>query len=366
MQKVNPTLIYRLLNLWIAFIGILFVSSYLPHWANVSYHTWINETAYFMIFLLSIAITKIEKHNKDIFINLSILTFCYSFSFINIFIGDKYLFGNAYTQYYVFHYKKTILTLLFNFNIIYLAVKYLLLRKYKIRTLYIITTVLILPVFLMQFFPYLADAHRIFSLGSLYRQDLSQRIFIGESFALVYVILYGFKLYKKDAILGEYINPLMASFFIFLVSNMINNLSIILHINIFSIGQYILTFNLLSLTVILLKKLCFLSSDYGQFYESLTTQKISLGKLKIQRQHSEINSLLVNVLKNYFYFRRNYILGVFFITGVSFSYLEFPKFFIINFAALTLCFAILFWFINALYRRRAKHGFIVPSKGADS
>lgn len=361
MPKINPNLLFRLMNIWLAFICLLFISSYFPHWTHISAHVWINETIYFLLFLLALAVLIKDVHNRDLFINLSIFFLFHSFSFLNIFIGDDCLFGNVYTSWYIFHYKRLCFCILFNFFIIYTVIKYLF-SNHKTWILYAITIAILLPVLLVNFFPYLRYSSLTFEHLQEYLSDLHRRIFLTHMLSFLFICLYSYLLYKKDVIIGEYVNPFMGLIFIWLVMDMIDNLAVVYEFQIFSISQYVITINLIFLAIILFKKLCFLCSDYGKFYENLIRRKISMGKIQVKRHRSEVNALLIKILRLYFYQRRNYILVLFLLTTIGFSYLKFPKIFTINIVAFICCFLILFGFINALYKRRAKQKYIIPLK----
>jgi len=358
-KKNNPNQIFMLLNTWFAFVAILFISSHLPHWQNVSYHGWINEALYFLLFLLATFIFSREVHNRDIFINMSIFLFMHSFSFLNIFIGDKYLFGSNYTGYYFFLYKKMILCFLFNFAVIYIVFKYLFLGE-KRWFLYTFTFAVLVPVSGIHLYPYIKNPSIIFSVGQKFSIDLYRRLLLTQSLSFFFILLYGYLLYKKDRIIGEYINPLMAFLFIFLVTDMVNKFSKVYQFQIYSISQYVLTINLVFLSIVLFKKLFFLSSEYGQFYEALINKGVKTGKIRVQRRHGELNALIIRFLKLYFYQRRNYLLVLSLLAFIGFGYFQLPKFFTINVTVFLLCFLILFWFISILYKKRAKRKYTLP------
>jgi len=359
MTKESPKLLFRLLNTWFAFVALLLFSSYLPHWGNVSSHLWINEAIYFLLFLLAVSIFLKEKHNKDIFFNLSLFLLVYSFSFLNIFIGNSYLFGSNNTSYYFFHYKKMVFCLLLNMVVIYIVLKYLFVTQ-KTRVLYAITITIFLPIFIYCFYPYLKNPDFIINMRQKYYIELYKTMFFANVLPFLFILLYGYLLYKKDIVIGEYINLLMSFFFVFIIINMIDNLSRIYQLQIYSIGMYVLTTNLIFLCVILFKKLLFLCSDYGQFYEALIKNKINIGKIRVQRRHNRLNVILIRILKIYLYQRRNYLLTLALLTTLGLIYFQSPKFFAINVAAFLCCFLILFWFINVLYRKRAKGRYTLP------
>ena len=359
MFKNNWKLIFRLLNVWFAFLVIAFISSRLPHWQNVSYHMWLNESVYFLLFLLSITILIKEVYNKDLFIPIALYLLVNSFSFISIFIGEEYLLGNNYTVYYFVHYKKLILLFLFNFIIIFIAIKYLLINQ-RSRVHYLLTFIIITPIFLFSFYPYLTNSELIFTLGGKYRPDLYSRILLSHLLSLIFTCIYAFILYKKDRILGEYINLLMACLSLFLITEIVGDLSEIYRYKIHSISQYIISINLIFLCIILFKKLCFLCSDYGQFYESLIKKKIKIGKIQIQRNRNKTNALLLRILKLYVAQRKTYFLALILVAFLAFGYFEFPKFFTINMITILGTFSGLFLYANALYKKRALKKYTMP------
>ena len=359
MGNGNPNTLYKILNIWFTFLVLLLFSSYLPHWQNVTFHTWINEALYFFLFLIAMAIFLKERYNKDIYFNLSLFLLVYSFSFLNIFIGDDYLLGSDRTMYYFYIYKQIVLSLFANFVIIYAVIKYLI-PKQKTWILYSLALGILLTAFVLRFFPYLRNPNHIFSLNESLFSDLHKRLLPIFYISLFFIGVYSYFLFIKDRILGTHISLLMAFFFIFLVSDIVGSLSEIYRFQIFSIGLYICTINLLFLIPVLLKKLMFLNSVYGQFYEALIYNQINIGKLKIQRHRSQVNSQLLRFLKLYFFHRRNYLFSLIFVTAILLFYFQFPKFLSINLSVLLLCILILFCFNNALYKRRAKQKYRLP------
>ena len=359
MLKENSNLLYRILNVWFAFIALLFFSSYLPHWQNVTYLTYINEAIYFLLFIISVSIFFRENNNRDIYFNFSVFFLLHSFSFLNIFIGDGYLLGNNSIGWYFYTYKSFILTFSFNFVVIYIVLKYLFLNQ-RSWMIYMLTFVILLSVFIGKFLPYLKDPVFINKIGNVILNDLNKRFLLAYGISFVSIVLYAYLLYKKDKILGTYISLIIASYSIFLVSDIIDALALIYGIQIFSIGQYVLTLNLIFLFIIFFKKLYFLCSEYGQFYESLINRKIIFSKLKVKRFRSELHAQILLFLRLYLYQRRNYLFMLCLLSTLTLYYFRFPTFFTINLTALVLCSTILFLFINALYKRRAKQEYILP------
>lgn len=350
--------IYRLLNICFAFGILCLFSCYLPHWPDISFHLWINEFLFFSIFLVSFSILLKEKNNKDIFFNLSFLLFINSFSFLNIFIGDDLLFGNNNTAWYAFTLKKIILCYLWIFNVSYICIKYIFLHKTMLFR-YTVTFSIIVPLMAYHFYPYFFVPDFLSNLGGDYLFDLNRRILLSYLLPFGLILVYSYELYKKDKVLGRYINSLMAVFFIIVTTSIVNLLSVIFQFNIYSIGQYIITINLFGLFGILMKKLLFLRTEYGQFYETVISRKGTIGKVRIQHHNASPNSILIHFLMHYVYHRRNYLFFLLFIAGVSIFYFHFPKHFTINMAAFIVCLGILAGFLSALYKRRAKSKFII-------
>ena len=150
MSINDRNLVFRILNVWLAFVLMLFVSSHLSHWPKISIHSWLNEAFYFLLFLLALFIAVKEKNNRDIFINLTIYLFIYFISVVNIFMGENYLLGGGNVTYYYYHYKKLAFSFLLNLIIIYPVIKYIFIQSKK-WVLYSITIGIIVPIFILNF-----------------------------------------------------------------------------------------------------------------------------------------------------------------------------------------------------------------------
>jgi hypothetical protein len=350
----NIRVFYRILNAWLAFIVVLAVFSFLPHWGEMSMLGWINEALYFLAFLLSLTIALKDRNNRDIFINIAVFFFFISFSYLNMFIGDKCLFGNEHLKYHVHVYKKILFSFLLNLTVVYIVLKHVLLRKNTVRV-YLSAFGLAAAVLVLNFCPYILYPHHAFKLGAGYVSDLYGRIFLNDSVSVIFLLFFGYGLYRRDIALGEYINSLMSFLFVYCTTSLATILGTIYHINIPSMSQYFLTVSLVLLLVVLLKKLCFLCTEYGQFYESLLNGQIALGeRFRIQRRRSKWNALTVKALKLYFAQRYQYFISF---TGFLYAvWLVFrlPKFVALNFAVFGLSVAVLFLFVDALYKKRER------------
>jgi len=358
MVKTTLGFIYRILNIWFSYIAILVALTAFPHWGDIHFLSWVNEAIYFLLFLLSTTVAINDNHNRDIFINISIFFFFSSFSFINNYIGNNSLFGNDDFMYHFFVCKKLITNFMLNFMILYVVMKYLLLRKNRFMV-YIITFLLTASILAYNFHPYLTDPHYILTLGDDYLADLYPRIFLNQAASVIFLVFFGYRVYKKDVTMGTYLNVLMSIFFIYLVINLIDVLSVIYHFQIFSIKLYFLAISLIPIALVLFKKLCFSCTEYGQFYENLINGKIDLGKVKIQKRNSHSNAFVIKVVKIYFSQRIVYAISFLGFLIIAFFYFRLSKLITLNVAAFCMCILVLFIFINGLFKKREKAGHVI-------
>jgi hypothetical protein len=358
MKRDESKILFRLLTIWLAFVALIVFCSFLNKWDNVSAHQWVNVCIYFFLFLITVSLSIRDSYNRDIFINLSLVFLFHGLSFVTSFFGNGYLIGNDYTMYYAFTARKLLLSLLVNFAVIYIGLKYFFTDK-KPVWLYLITLMLVVPVFILSYLPYLRDPGLIFSLQDAFLPDITRRVFRLELFGFGFIILYGYRLYRTDKMLGTYMNGLMATFFIFFSTDILGLLSKIYGFQIPSISNYVLTTNLLFMSIILFKKLLFQCTEFGLFYEHLIHKNIPMGKVRIKRYKSTTNSLLIRVIKLYLSQRRGYIFMLVFITALGLTYFRFPAFFTMNIIAFIALLVFLFLFITALYKRRSRNKYVI-------
>jgi hypothetical protein len=361
-HSATLTPLFPILNIWCGFNLIIFLASRLPHWPNVSFHMWLNESIYFLLFLLSIAIALNDSYNRDVFACIAIYLIANALSFIVIFMGEQYLLCSNYSVYYWIHYKKIILTALLVFCILYLVLKYILSSCRPVK-LALLTLLLVTVTFGISFYAYWRNPDLIFIMGEDYRQDLYRRLLAPHLFSIAAILVYGLFLYQKDRILGTYINLLMASLTLLVICGVVEALSEMYLFKIHDISQYIISINISLLSVVLMKKLCFISSDYGRFYEDLHQQKICLGQIPIQRYRSEINARLLHILKIYIVQKKFYLMILLTLAILILTCLEIPRYCTAYVIAILICLGGLFLYVNALYKKRARRKFILPIGG---
>jgi len=354
----NEKLVFRIVNIWMAFIALLMIATQVSHWEHVPWNAWVNEALYFLLFLLSLAISLVEPNNKEVYINMAILFFIHSLSFVNVFMGEGYLFGSTAFAFNYYIYKNIIFIFLFNFCIIYSMVRYLFSRQSKAEA-YGLTLLILLPVFIYNFHPFLLGAKWISNLGGSVFPVLFKRILMTHFLSLFLMIGYGVKLLKTDRNMGHYINTINALFFVFLVILMADAVSEVYQFQIYATSQIILTSILIFFGIVLVKKLYFINSEYGQFYESLIRNQGRLGRLAVKRHNSDLNTQLVQLARGYLTHRRNYLFLLSYATASVIVYFRFPRYTTLNFFIIVFSVAVVFWVIAMLYKKRQRQHFIM-------
>jgi len=348
MANRHLKILYRLLNLWLCFVVLLILSSYLPHWENVGFFTYLNYAFLFWLFLCVIAIALRERCNKALFINLSVLYGFNSLTYLNIFVGENYLFGDSYMAHHVYKSSLGISSFLYLFSILFIIVK-MIFRKSPTWRHYAITALFSGIISGAVYFPYLN--HVINGSGNsytLFYKCISQFYML----TLVSIIFYGIYVYFKNVRMGEYINLIMTSLFFYSIADLVNYFSMNYDFWIYGIWLHILNSNAIFISILLYKKLAYTYSDFGQFYEGLLSGRQSMGKIRIIPRNQAFNSLALRVLKIYIYQRRHYLLtlGILLIAGII--YFEVPAFFTLNLLGVLLGLGIILIFYDALYKKR--------------
>lgn len=341
---------YRIINIWLAFILFLVVISNLPH-DRIPGLSWLNSSIYFLMFLLAIHIAARDTNNRFIFINIGMFALFHSLSFVDLFIGDANLVGNDVLAYSLFGYQELILIFLFAFSIVFICIKYQF-KDLKPLAVYGISLLVILPVFLWHFYPYLVDNRYILHVDVA---EFYKRFLYFNFLPLFFIISYGFILYKYDRSLGEHINTIIVCFFIMLLMDITNTLGYVYKITIFSLSQYVLLLNLSFFLLILFKRLNYMYSEFGQFYDRLVVSGNDMG-VPIKRKRSSYTALL-NFTKLYFYQRRNALGFASLVLIFCINYfVDVSPFVKLNLAALSFGILVVFFYIAALYHRRLEKG----------
>ena len=108
-------------------------------------------------------------------------------------------------------------------------------------------------------------------------------ILICNTISLLLILVYAFFLYKYDRPNGEYINSLMTGLYVFQVIGFVDVIFQLTGGAEFSINQYILLLNLFYFLSVMLRKLRYTYSPFGEFYERIIFSNKNLFDLKIKR-----------------------------------------------------------------------------------
>ena len=267
---------------------------------------------------------------------------------------DFLIFHDEFTPYRVSHFFQLSGAISFEFAIIYIVLKYLLLNQ-KTWLRYLIAVAVLIPVVWLNFKPYLLNPNYMFQFEptTLYYPDIAARLLRNHGLTFVYMVVYGIFLYRTGRVLGVYINLLMASLFVFLTLEMVQFSFIDRQLRLEIFSGSILSLNLVILAGILAKKFLFNCSEYGQFYESLIQNKFKMGKVKILAYRSESNATLFRALKLYIAQRSNYLVFILIIFIVSFIVLKVPAYLTVILSVLAGSVIVILLYINALHKKRA-------------
>lgn len=350
MLALKSTVLYRIVNLWFAFVLFLILISNLPH-QSVPIFSWFNYSLYFLLFLLCVFIYIKEPVNKAIFFNVGLLCLLYSISFINLLIGNNYVFDNEYLAYYVFQYRTMLLSFLMAFSVIFICVRYMS-KELSTLSSYLVTLAVVLPFFLWHFFPYLADRNYLLQVDTAV---FYKSMFYFTFLPLFGIFFYGYLLYKNENSLGEYINALMVCFFLLTMIDLTDMFGYIYEIKLFSLSQYVSLLILSFFILTFFRKLNYVYSDFGQFYENALITGTYMG-VPIKKKKNRGVSSLIAFVKSYFKYRRNSFIFLSLIFILCLNHLNLPAYLKLNVAVLAFSSLLLFFYIIVLYQKRIRNG----------
>lgn len=345
MLSKNLNIYIKIINFWLFYILFLVIISNLPH-DKIPILSWLNCCIYFLLFLFCLFIFKKEQHNKSIFFNLGLFLIFYSFSFIQHYISDNYFF------YYFFEYRKIIISFLLALCIIYVCIKYLI-NNLNPLLIYSISFAIIIPIYVWHFYPYFLDTDYILRI-----EDLSifyKSIFKVTFLSLFFVNFYGVLLYRYDRSLGEHINSLMVCFFIMVLLDITDKVGYIYNIKLFSLSQYVLLLNLSFFFITLFKRLNYIYSEFGQFYDTVVVTGNYRGVPIKRKKSSKVSLLVLSLAKAYFNEKRNTFGFITFLFIICINYLNFSPFLKLNIIVLSFGVLILTFYLTVLYQKRSQN-----------
>ncbi len=355
MFTKNHNIHFKIINYWLTFVLFLTIISNLPH-QDVPFFSWFNCSIYFLIFLQSICLFRQDKHNRFVFLNIGLFSLFHSLSFTNIFIGESFLIEDNYLRYFFFEYKHIILSFLPALCIIHVALKYLFkgMQSYK---LYALSLLIILPVFLWNYHPFLLDKELILDVEDAV---LYESVMLFDLLPLCFLILYGILLYRHDWSLGEHISTLMVCFFIITMMDITNLYGNINGITVFRYTQYVLLVNLTFLLTTMFRLVNHSYSVFGQFYDTIVNSGNAFG-VPIKRKQT-VSYAIWQMTKSYFLQWRNAIGFSMLVMALAINFSGASLFVKINMAVLSFGLVVLLYYLTALYQKRTSNGNIVNIK----
>lgn len=342
---------FRVINLSLLFVACMVLLANLPHQV-APLLSWVNCGLYFFIFLQCFYVSLRDRYNRDVFVNIGLLCFVYSLSFVNVFFGDGFSLANNAVAIYVFQYRTIALRFLLALCIIYICVKFMFPNN-KTAKNYLISVGVVMPAFLWHFYPYLLDINYLVSSPDYDAFD--KRILYFTLFSFSSVCFYGYLLYRSEHSLGEHINSLVVCFFIMTLLDIADSIGYIYEIRLLSLSQYVLLIILSFFIITLVRKLNYLYSDFGSFYEHLVRSGNHLG-IPIKRKKSTFALTFVTFFQAYFHQRRNFIAFIMFAFIFSLNYFNVSMFVKINLVTVTFGMFVLFFYLSALQHKRVSNG----------
>ena len=353
----NFNIHFKIVNYWFTFVLFLIVISNLPH-QEIPFFSWFNCSIYFLIFLQSIYLFSRGQQNRFVFLNIALFSLFHSASFISIYVGDGYLFGDDYLRYFFFEYKLIMLSVLPALCVIHLALKYFLKEIGELK-IYALTVAIVLPILLWHYHPFLMDKELIFEIED---SLLYKRVMLFDFLPLSFLVLYGILLYRYDWSMGEHINTLMVCFFIITIMDITNLCGNIYKITVFNYTQYVLLVNLTFFLITMFRLVNHSCSAFGQLYESIMQSSNTFG-VPIKRRKTAAYTVW-QATKAYFLQWRNTIGFSMLVLAMTVNFSGASDFVKINLAVMAFGLVVLLYYLTALYHKRLANGNILNVKKA--
>jgi len=349
---------YLLVILWVAYFFLSRLALGLPHWKAVSTINYINYDLFYIIFILSLFIFRKEKHYPYIFFNLAVVSFFFLLGFLVMFIGKDYTIGDDRLMYIAWFYRRILISSLVLVMCVFLPTTYIF-RQVKPVFRYLITLAIVTPIVVFHFKQYFLD-WTLTQVDQNQYDILSSAISL-NSLGISFLAVYGFLYLFHGRAVPKYINPLIIGWLFFLFVDINDNYFLFHQKDLPAISQWFLLFNLIFFCYILMRKLLYMHSSFGIFYDDLLVSKVKLGIKVIQKKGW--TERLIMLLKVYFKPLYKKIFFVFLMT-ISFVYfvLFFPYSYTkMNLIILFLIFCLLIIYLNALVGKRIRSRFMLPT-----
>ena len=356
MEKLKFMCTHQITNILFLAVFVFIFFYCLLNYPRIQIFSGINCIIYFLLFLISLFIVIKDNFTKDVFLNFAIMFLFYSFIlFVELFKTNLIFINLSFVLIYS-PYFEIILKYITVFVITYLVFKYIF-RNIAIVYLYMLTLFVTLLFITVCFVAYWGiHSTSINNINMLKHGEL-----ILNLLTIMLILFYAFIMYKNDRLNGEYINMFLTGFFIFQVLNVVQIVSQLYESSAHSINQFTFLLNLMFFLTVLIQKLKYTYSYFGEFYEKLIFTNTKVVNLKIKKKKLFCINYII-LLSKILSEKRNlytcYMLGVSFF--ILFSPL--PVIVKINIFVLMLCFLIIFAYIVVLHQKRIKKGDLILNR----
>ncbi|KPL08067.1 hypothetical protein AMJ86_02030 [bacterium SM23_57] len=233
--------------------------------------THINLLLYAGLIFLSLQVISKDTHYRSIFVNLTL------FFILNIIQSTAFTFNQIFgdVDFSVQYYVRWVLfmNLAVAFTVVFIVCKYLFVYK-KTLSHYLITAAVVVPIWLMSYFPFLADINYLYTTGHpvkdayMFYQPLFFRSMVVNIVVLVSIGVFFYAKIRHDHAFGYYLDTLMFGFLLLVSFEILHHLSHITNRLLFNLGQYATCMVLIFMGLSLVLRYRFISEHAGAFYES--------------------------------------------------------------------------------------------------
>lgn len=352
MRVKNNSLLSFIINIWFFYNLSLVIISNFPHW-NIPLSSWLNHSLYFLLFLLTVTIALKERYAREIFVLLSILFLLFSGGIFHAFIGNKFSFSNDYLAYYIMVYKKIIFSFFILFIIIQIVLRYSQKNQNKLLVLgqsFVLSVIITFIVFKN----FILDKNYILYEG-IGTQTFYFHVFIINVIMFFWIVAYGISRIRQKRPNGEILGLFIAAFFLYVLIDIGDSYLSSMGKHNLKISQIILIVNLLIFIVVMLRKLIYLYSPFGNYYERLVLSRLNLIK-NLNGEAEKVNHGFWKITGKYI-LNKHYVspIKLFLVSFVA-NILNIPIYMKINIFMIIFCVVTFIVFYQSLHRRRIKDG----------
>ncbi len=233
--------------------------------------THINLLLYVALIFFSLQVISKDTHFRSIFLNLT-LFFLLNIVHSTALTLDQ-IFGNEFTSPRLYARWVMLMNLMVSIALIFILCKYLFVQKNTLFH-YLATAGIVLPLWLVSFYPMLMDINFLFVVGKdapddyTFYQPLFMRSMIMYLITLAGIGAFFFVKLRHDNPFGYYLDTLMFGFLLLISFEILHNMSHITNRLLFNLGQYATCMVLVFMGLSLVLRYRFIKGYAGAFYES--------------------------------------------------------------------------------------------------